>query len=201
LTIGKLCYEVKELHYDLVIVDAAASGHFIGHLSAPVGMNELAGIGAIGDQTKWMLDILEDAAKTGVVVVTTPEETPVAEALELCELLQVETSVPLAGVVANRVLPELFGRRDASIFERLSEAPGVRTIGRSALLSPDALASLIEAAKLSMHLRTTGVEHLDHLRAGLASSVPLVLLPMLFSGAEGAVGTAELARALLDELA
>ena len=201
LTIGKLCYEVKELHYDLVIVDAAASGHFIGHLAAPVGMRELAGIGAIGDQTKWMLDILEDAERTGVVVVTTPEETPVLEALELCELLQVVTSVPLAGVVANRVLPELFGRRDASLFERLDEMSHASAVGRSAVIPPDALARLIDAAKLSMQLRSTGVEHLDNLRAGLGAQVPLVLLPMLFSGAEGAAGTAELARALLDELA
>ena len=35
LTVGKVCYEVRERHYDLVVVDAAASGHIVGQLAAP----------------------------------------------------------------------------------------------------------------------------------------------------------------------
>jgi anion-transporting ArsA/GET3 family ATPase len=201
LTIGKLCYEVKEKNFDLVIVDAAASGHFIGHLAAPVGMRELAGIGAIGDQTQWILDILEDASRTGVVVVTTPEETPVIEALELCEQLENVTSVPLAGVVANRVLPELFGRRDVALFDRLVNEQRTAAIGASLGIETAALAKLVDAAGLSVQLRATGVEHLDRLRAGLGASTPLVLLPMQFSVAEGLELTRELADARLEELA
>ena len=30
LTVGKLCWEVRERHYDLVVVDAPASGHIVG---------------------------------------------------------------------------------------------------------------------------------------------------------------------------
>ena len=35
LTVGKVCWEVHERHYDLVVVDAAASGHVVGQLDAP----------------------------------------------------------------------------------------------------------------------------------------------------------------------
>ena len=35
LTVGKLCYEVREQHYDLVVVDAPATGHVVGQLAAP----------------------------------------------------------------------------------------------------------------------------------------------------------------------
>jgi len=35
LTVGKLCYEVRERNYDLVVVDAAASGHIVSQLAAP----------------------------------------------------------------------------------------------------------------------------------------------------------------------
>src|SRR5664279_2128690 len=35
LTVGKLCYEVRERNYDLVVVDAPASGHIVGQLAAP----------------------------------------------------------------------------------------------------------------------------------------------------------------------
>src|ERR1700677_3407621 len=83
LTVGKLCYEVREGHYDLIVVDASATGHIVGHLAAPVGINELVRVGAIRQQTRWMLDILNDPERTGVVIVTTPEEMPVNEALQL----------------------------------------------------------------------------------------------------------------------
>ena len=64
LTVGKLCYEVRERHYDLVVVDAPASGHIIGQLAAPQAINDLVKVGLIRTQTDWMLDILSDAQKT-----------------------------------------------------------------------------------------------------------------------------------------
>ncbi len=35
LSVGKLCYEVRERHYDLVVVDAHASGHVLSEINAP----------------------------------------------------------------------------------------------------------------------------------------------------------------------
>ena len=64
LTVGKLCYEVRERHYDLVVVDAPASGHIIGQLAAPQAINDLVKVGLIRSQTDWMLDILSDHQKT-----------------------------------------------------------------------------------------------------------------------------------------
>src|SRR6516162_11870936 len=83
LTVGKLCWEVRESHYDLVVVDAPASGHIIGQLAAPQAINDLVKVGLIRSQTDWMLEILTDPTTTGVVVVATPEEMPVTEAIEL----------------------------------------------------------------------------------------------------------------------
>jgi anion-transporting ArsA/GET3 family ATPase len=77
LTVGKVCYEVRERHYDLVVVDAAASGHITSQLSAPWAINDLVQVGLVRDQTRWMTEILADPAQTGVVVVTTAEELPV----------------------------------------------------------------------------------------------------------------------------
>ena len=85
LTVGKLCYEVRERHYDLVVVDAAATGHIVAQLDAPQAINDLVKVGLIRTQTDWMLEILSDPAQTGLVAVTTPEEMPVAETLELAE--------------------------------------------------------------------------------------------------------------------
>ncbi len=110
LTVGKLCYEVREQNYDLVVVDAAASGHVIGQLAAPQAINELVQVGLVRSQTGWMLDLLSDPAITGAVIVSAPEEMPVNETIELAARMRSETQVDLAAVVVNRVLPELFNR-------------------------------------------------------------------------------------------
>ena len=112
LTVGKLTYEVRERHYDLVVVDASATGHVVGQLGSPVAINDLVKVGLVRNQTDWMIDILTDPAQTGVIVVTAPEEMPVSESLELIARLRDETEVDVAAVVVNRVLPELFARNE-----------------------------------------------------------------------------------------
>src|SRR5580704_7403521 len=119
LTVGKFCYEVSERHYDLVVVDAPATGHIVGHLSAPLAINELVKVGLIRSQTDLMLEILSDPRQTGLVAVCTPEEMPVSETLELEKRVREETTVRMSAVVVNRVLPELFGQREEEIFEEL----------------------------------------------------------------------------------
>ncbi len=119
LTVGKLCFEVREGHYDLVVVDAASTGNVVGQLAAPTGINELIRVGVVRSQTDWILEILGDPDRTGAVLVTTPEEMPVTEAVDLAGRLSTETPVHLACVVANRVLPELFGRSEEQIFNEL----------------------------------------------------------------------------------
>ncbi|HXH56143.1 ArsA family ATPase, partial [Iamia sp.] len=119
LTVGKLAWEVVQEHYDLVVVDSVASGHIVGQLAAPKGINELVSVGLVRNQTAWMLDVLEDPARTGVVIVAAPEEMPVNETIELSQRLRAETRVDLAAVIVNRVLPELFGRDEEDLFEVL----------------------------------------------------------------------------------
>ena len=97
LSVGKLAYEVRERHYDLVVVDAEASGHIVAQIGAPRVISELVQVGLVRDQTAWMLEILEDPAATGLVVVTTPEEMPVTETIDLVARLERETGVDAVG--------------------------------------------------------------------------------------------------------
>jgi anion-transporting ArsA/GET3 family ATPase len=197
LTIGKLAWEVRERHYDLVVVDSVASGHIVGQLTAPQGINELVSVGMVRNQTQWMLDILTDPAQTGVVIVSAPEEMPVTETLELTERLRAETNVDLAAVIVNRVLPELFTDREEELFERL------RTPERVAALSAAAdgdVAPILEAAELAVTLRRTRAGHLTRLRAGLDPTLPLLFVPYLFSRSHGARATRQVAEFLAEEL-
>jgi anion-transporting ArsA/GET3 family ATPase len=114
LTVGKLCYEVREGHYDLVVVDASASGHIIGQLAAPQAINDLVKVGLIRSQTDWMLDILSDPQQTGLVAVTTTEEMPVNETLELRDTLAAATDpLELERVILNGRYPDRFSAEDA----------------------------------------------------------------------------------------
>jgi anion-transporting ArsA/GET3 family ATPase len=197
LTVGKLCFEVRERNYDLVVVDAPATGHVVSLLAAPQSINELVKVGLIRSQTDWILDILSDHERTGVVAVTTPEEMPVAETLELTGRLEAETSVALSAVIVNRVLPELFGRREEEVFDRLCE-PEVASL-LSAAAGGDTT-PILDGARLAVSLRRARAVHLDALRSGLDPTVPLLLLPYLFTRFPGLRTTRQVASALSDEL-
>ena len=208
LTVGKIAYEVRERNYDLVVVDASASGHVVGQLASPVALGELISVGVVQAQTAWMIDLLKDPATTGVVVVATPEEMPVNETLELVGRLGTETEIDLAGVVANRVLPELFGRAEEELFDELAAA--VRNVDRPTASAKRAarpgattledLGGVVEAAELAVGLRRSRVPHLKRLRAGLPEGVPLLNLPMLFIRTHGPRATHAIADLLEDEL-
>ena len=69
--------------YDLVVVDAPASGHGLAMLTTPRTFGEIARVGPIRRQAFGCRDMLADPARTGYVAVALPEEMPVNETIEL----------------------------------------------------------------------------------------------------------------------
>jgi anion-transporting ArsA/GET3 family ATPase len=195
VTIGKFAWEVKEQHYDLVVVDASPTGHIIGQLASPQAINELVQVGIVRSQTQWMLDILGDPTKTGVVVVATPEEMPVSETIDLSHRLRDETNVDLAAVVVNRVLPELFGRAEETLFHEIAADPAPLSKALGGNAQP-----LVDAAELAIRLRRTRAGHLERLREGISAEIPMLYVPYLFVKAHGLRATHKVAAALSEEL-
>ncbi len=197
LTVGKLAYEVRERNFDLVVVDASATGHVVGQLASPVAMNDLVRVGVVRQQTEWMLELLTDPATTGIVVVATPEEMPVNESLELIGRLRAETDIDVAAVIANRVLPELFGRSEATTFDRLDSPEG-----RAALASIAGAASdtVLNAAELAVSLRRNRAAHLNDLRDRLPAGIPLINVPYVFARAHAMRTTRQVAEYLGHEV-
>jgi anion-transporting ArsA/GET3 family ATPase len=198
LTVGKLAYEVRERHYDLVVVDAAATGHIVGQLAAPQAINDLVQVGLVRDQTRWMLDILGDPLRTGLVIVTTPEEMPVDETIDLAGRVDRETPVHLAAIVVNRVLPELFGRGEEEVFGHL-RSPGA--VAALETIAGPGTRTVLDAAELAVTLRRGGAEHLAELQAALPDGVGTVFVPELFARLRGMRATSMVADALGEELA
>lgn len=197
LALGKLCYEVRERNYDLVVVDAQASGHIVGQIGAPRVISELVQVGLVRDQTKWMLDILDDPVRTGLITVTTPEEMPVNETIELIAQVRERTHVDIAAVVVNRVLPALFGTREADVFDQLfGPQPQdllVKAAGKNVI-------DVMEAARMNESRRRVGAGHLDRLRDELHDGINMIYIPELFTRATGRRVVSLVADALHEEL-
>src|SRR5436309_5821006 len=82
--------------YDLVVVDAPASGHSLPLLAAPRTLGSLARLGPIGGMLERIDRLLADPERSLVCVVTTPEELAVRETVELCREIGTQLRLPLA---------------------------------------------------------------------------------------------------------
>ena len=200
LTVGKILWETREAiegraDFDLVVVDASASGHIVAQLGAPAAIQELVDVGPVRSQTNWLVDLLSDPAVTGVNVVTTPEEMPVAETIELVARLRAEVTAPLATVIVNRVLPELFTTADEETFEAICEPAVADSLARVA--GPGTTA-VLDGARLAVSLRRTGATHLAELDDRV--DLPLLYVPYLFARVQGRRVLRMVADALGEEL-
>jgi anion-transporting ArsA/GET3 family ATPase len=200
LIIGKIAWEVREMmegrtDFDVVIVDAAATGHIVAQLGAADSLRELVDVGPLRSQTQWISDLLADPAITAVNIVTTPEEMPVAETIELAQRLRREVNVPLGEVIVNRVLPELFTHADEETFSALRTEPAVEMLTRSV---GGAAVEVLDSARLAVSLRRNGATHLEHLLESV--DLPLLYVPYLFVRAHGLRVTQMVADALGEEL-
>jgi anion-transporting ArsA/GET3 family ATPase len=91
----------------VVVLDAPASGHGIAWMSAPQLVSEVISSGPIGGMASEIASFLEDRQRFGSVVVTTAEEMPVHEALELLQAMQDRLQREPELVVVNSLYPEV----------------------------------------------------------------------------------------------
>jgi anion-transporting ArsA/GET3 family ATPase len=153
--------------YDLVIVDAPASGHGLAMLTTPRTFGEIARVGPIRRQAGRVSELLTDSERTAYVAVALPEEMPVNETLELERRLPQAVGLGLDAIVVNGMWPERFSAAEA---EELREAS---VDGRH----PDTAAAV--RAALTAHERARAQRsHLRRLRREAAA--PVVTLPFVF---------------------
>jgi anion-transporting ArsA/GET3 family ATPase len=203
LTIGKLTWEAGledpqrrgSSKWDLIVVDGTASGHIVGQLTAHRTIHEMVQVGLIREQTDGMAAILEDPNRTAVAVVTTPEEMPVVETIELLEKLEAESKTKAAAVIVNRALPELFTQSEEAVFGRMTEADAIEIIRSRIGGEP---APYFEAARLAIGLRRTASENLHRLRESI--TVPTFYVPYVFTAGYGLRATKLISEALAEEL-
>jgi anion-transporting ArsA/GET3 family ATPase len=106
--------------YDLVIVDAPATGHGIGFLETPRTFARIAKVGPMNAQANALDSFICNHRRTGVVLVSLPEEMPVNESAQLEERLLDEVGVSVDRVYMNGLYPERFSEEEAARLESVT---------------------------------------------------------------------------------
>ncbi len=180
VTIGKI-WELAQLdrkvkrgrRYDLVIVDAPATGHGIGFMQTPKTFSEVARVGPIHAQAKTVHSFLTDPESAGVAIVSLPEEMAVNESAELERELTESVGVAVDRVYLNGLYEERFDHGETERLEAEARSPSA--------------AAALRAALSQRHRATAQRAQLDRLKTLVKA--PVSTLPFLF---EPELGAAEL---------
>ena len=167
--------------YDLVIVDAPASGHGVGMLRTPRTYREVARVGPIRRQAGHIVNFLSDARNCGVVAVSLPMEMAVTETFEVCDHVT-DQGIATDAVIVNQLLPERFSAAEAREIEAVAPSNG----------SPNVAAAL--RAALSEHRRAGRQQ--NQLRRLRRRDIPVVTLPFVWEPELGLEELEDLAQEL-----
>jgi anion-transporting ArsA/GET3 family ATPase len=118
--------------YDLVVLDAPASGHALAMLQSPQTFAAITRVGPIASQARQVRELLEDPESSDYLAVTQATEMSVTETLELEQGLRRRLNRELAGVVVNGTLPRRF---NAEELKRIATLNGHNHITRAAALA------------------------------------------------------------------
>jgi anion-transporting ArsA/GET3 family ATPase len=125
--LGKAQYHALEKdhegrdRYDLVIVDAPATGHGLDLLRVPRVIIDVAPPGLLRREAERAYTLFRDQERAGVLLVSIPEEMPATETIELHDAIRGELELPVCGLVVNQTLPALFNEADLPALNALAD--------------------------------------------------------------------------------
>jgi anion-transporting ArsA/GET3 family ATPase len=167
--LGKILHEARARdqgrpRWDLVIVDAPATGHAVQLLRVPSALLDTVPAGPLRKDAEWMDAMLVDPAHTTLAIVTLPEEMPVNEAIDLDAQVRSVLGIHRGALFVNAMPEERFAPDEAARLARLAEAPPP--------LGPAAQAGRLHAVRSEQAAR-----YLERARAAL--DLPTVVVPLL----------------------
>jgi anion-transporting ArsA/GET3 family ATPase len=168
MTVGKIWYEEqlassRGRKWDAIVVDAPATGHSLQYLRMPRAAHDAFGPGLVRREAKRVLDLLQDPARTAICPVSTAEEMPVNETVEMYRQLHDALGMPLGVLFVNRVHRSPFAVEEI----RAPAAP------------PPLVADVLRCAREEAGWAAINARHLERLRVGVP--MPTVELPFLFA--------------------
>jgi anion-transporting ArsA/GET3 family ATPase len=162
----------RRSRFDLVIVDAPATGHGLQFLKVPLAASRAVPVGPVGSNARRILSLLRDPGRTALVIVAVPEEMAVVEALELHRAARDQVEVKAAAFVLNACHERRLTEEQEAEVLRLSAqkadgplAPGIR------------LEAGLAAGR--RHMRKRKLTRFYEARVKKSARLPLVTLPYL----------------------
>ena len=191
--LGKVWFHTTEMEgsrprFDLVILDAPATGHVVTLLSIPQAIIAAVPDGPLTRDAKSARELLIDPARTAVALVTLAEEMPVNESIELAEKLRTRVGTSVGPLIVNQLYPPRFVAGPSH--RVLADLPEVA--------SDDLLDPLLVRARIAMRRREMNDRYLAKLASTLA--LPQAQLPYLFAPSFGAEQIEDLSQRLEAQL-
>lgn len=161
MIVGKIADEARSGFWDAVVVDMPATGHAIEMLRMPAAAATAFG-GLVRSESSRILEQLLDPRRATVCLVTTAEELPVRETIEVAEDIR-ELRVGLGAVVVNRMRRAPLGPDEVPSPDR----------------QPPRIAAALRCAREEAAWAELNGRWLDTLRRAIATTVPIAILPRL----------------------
>jgi anion-transporting ArsA/GET3 family ATPase len=176
--------------YDLLVVDAPATGHSLAFLNVPRVVVSALRAGPLRRHSLLVEEMLEDPVRTLLLPVSLAEELPTRETAELVDRVREEAGIAVDRIVVNAVVPPPFPAGLEALDQQLRLLPPEAHFG--ALPPAGTLASCAGFLRARHELNQGYVSLLEDL-----TGLPLVPLPYLAHGVEGPEALGVLAEALL----
>jgi anion-transporting ArsA/GET3 family ATPase len=191
MAVGKIFYEVDQRKWDLVVVDCPATGHALQYLRMPKTAYETFSSGLVHREAKRVWALLSDPAATAVSIVTTAEEMPTNETLEICRQLRSDLDLPEGWIFVNRFHAPDFSRQELATLDR-----------DAARRQPPAARALCEhvAARAEEEVGWGELNEMYRQKLAVETDWRLVRLPFLFREEFGLADVEQLCRILLSEM-
>jgi anion-transporting ArsA/GET3 family ATPase len=125
--------------YDLVVLDAPATGHALGMLDSPRTFGAIARVGPIAGQAERLRELLTDPDRSSYLAVAQGTEMAITETLELQQKLGEQLGRELHAVIVNGMLPQRFSAPELRQIAALGDSPARSTAARSAIAAAQAV--------------------------------------------------------------
>jgi anion-transporting ArsA/GET3 family ATPase len=125
--------------YDLVVLDAPATGHALGMLDSPRTFGAIARVGPIAGQAERLRELLADPERSSYLAVAQGTEMAITETLELQQKLDEQLGRELHAVIVNGMLPQRFSAPELRQIAALGDSPARSTAARSAIAAAQAV--------------------------------------------------------------
>ena len=194
--LGKAWFHTTELlpdgrpRFDVVLLDAPATGHGLDMMRVPKVILDVVPPGVLRRDAEEAWAMFRDPVRSGIVVVTLPEEMPTQETIELVDAIKKDLTLPVLRLVVNAMLTPLFSPEER---ERLSREAALLAIDAPERTSGTAESALVAGARRAVREKVQA-ESLERIEKEI--DLPRITLPHLFDEASTVEGTRILSKLL-----